>query len=84
MQNGKIDRDVLITHTKELEELLMRQYPDIISDQGLLDANRQRNRDLLELCRKHKRVLDFMAGEKVEPENHSAEAVLVGIGQSSG
>ena len=76
----KIDREVLIRHTKELEELLLRQYPDIISDEGLLSANRQRNADLMELLRNQKRVLDLMAGLPIEPEVHQASAILHAIG----
>ena len=78
----EFNREVLIGHTKEIEELLMRQYPDIVSDKGLLEANRQRNADLTELLRNQKRVLDLMAGEEIEPEVHEVSAVLHGMGSA--
>jgi hypothetical protein len=74
----KVDRNVLIGHTRELEEVMFRVYGDVISDEGLFKANRERNDALLELCRKHKRALDFMEGKPIEPELHFADAVLVG------
>jgi hypothetical protein len=74
-----ISREVLIQHTKELEEVMFRSYPDIITDEGLLRANRERNEALAELCRKQKRALDFMEGKPIEPEVHFGEAVLHGV-----
>jgi len=74
----KIDRNVLIGHTKEIEEVMFKVHPDVISDEGLFAANRARNDELTELLRRQKRALDFMEGKPIEPELHFAEAVIVG------
>jgi hypothetical protein len=74
----KIDRSVLIGHTKEIEEVMFKVHPDVISDEGLFTANRKRNEELTELLRQQKRALDFMEGKPLEPEIHFAEAVIIG------
>jgi hypothetical protein len=55
------------------------------NEQEILRLRREENRLLAEACFRHKRELDLLAGEKVEPVAHDASATLVAIvGGSSG
>jgi hypothetical protein len=50
-----------------------------------LALRREENKALLEACLRHKRELDLLAGEKVEPVAHEASATLVAsLGGSGG
>ncbi len=66
---------------------IMLKYGGLVSgktDEEVFELQRQENKELAECCAKHKRELDYVAGEKVEPVTHFAEAVLVGVGQQGG
>jgi len=46
----------------------------------LLNLRTEQNLALVELLQKHRRAMAFMAGEKIEPELHFGEAVLLPVG----
>jgi hypothetical protein len=48
--------------------------------QDVIDVHRKMNAALLERIRLHERELALMAGEKIEPEVHFGEAVLLPTG----
>jgi len=73
----------LAEHLKaELAEMKAYKNGDLAGGPGWLAAivdNRVEEHEILiEALRRHKRELDLMAGEKIEPEVHFAQATLVG------
>jgi hypothetical protein len=77
------------THLQVLDSLARELQQNLVdynaranggSDKATLLALRlEQNAALKEILRKQERHLRFMAGEKIEPEHHHVEAVLVGI-----
>lgn len=70
-------------HDECTEEILrlMREHDaqaQIAAD--VLPIKRALNAALIEACMKHKRVLAFQAGEKIEPVDHKGEVVLQPVG----
>lgn len=62
---------------------IMREYDDKArskSGDELLALRREENAVLLDACQRIKRVLDFQAGEPVEPQTQFGEAVLLPAG----
>jgi hypothetical protein len=49
-------------------------------EKELFQLQRECNRAMADLISRHKRELDFRAGEKIEPVAHHAEVVLTGVG----
>ncbi len=60
---------------------LIRAFGDLAQNKNgreLLDLKRHENKALIELLDKHRRELDWRAGEQIEPMMHFAEASLAG------
>jgi hypothetical protein len=56
-----------------------------VTDRDQLIARRREQQGvLMELMRKHRRVMDYMQGKPVEPETHFGEAVLLPAGGLAG
>ena len=72
-------RQQWLLFNREIQRILAdHQIMAIGMDSGdLLAIHRQQNKQLSELCFHHKRALDFVAGEKVEPIAQEASATLV-------
>lgn len=51
-----------------------------LDEAALIKLRLEQNAILAEIARKQARHLRFMAGEKIEPENHECEAVLFAVG----
>jgi len=50
----------------------------VTDKQKLVEMRIEQNIKLLDLLRQQRRALQFMAGEKIEPEMHFGEGVLIG------
>jgi hypothetical protein len=48
-----------------------------MAEQEALQCRRAENKALADACFRHKRELDLLAGEKVEPVAHEGEVVIV-------
>jgi hypothetical protein len=75
--------DVMHSIDQELQSIIVRynQMAHGLTDKKELIALRcQQLDELQESLNKNRRILKFLAGEKVEPVAHSAEAVLIGVG----
>ena len=67
-------------HVTEIK-CLLNEYTEkagSASDDEILAVRREQNAKLLELLQNQKRVMDFFAGEKIEPQTHFGEGVLIG------
>jgi hypothetical protein len=83
MQEDKIKLLYQLYQRNSLELFaLIRKYADqkerIASSDGRLELERAQLEELITLLKNQKRELDFHAGEKVEPVQHTAEVVLLG------
>jgi hypothetical protein len=69
--------------TKELQENLVRynQKANGESDkQKLIELRLEQNDVLVDLLKKHRRVMLYMAGKPIDPEMHFGESVLLPVG----
>jgi len=51
-----------------------------MDEKQLLQLQRAHNKAMTDLLVRHKRELDYLAGEKIEPVVHHGEVVLTGVG----
>lgn len=82
MTIGLAERQILDAHAIELQVIIHNANADAANAQGaeLLAARRRMNQALQDKLKEQARVMTFMAGEKVEPEQHFGEAVLLPAG----
>ena len=73
--------EVFHAHMQELQACIEKcnaASSGVTNKEELLAMRLKHIAEIVEVLRQQKRALDFMAGNKVEPEAHFAEAVLVG------
>ena len=78
---------VLDSLARELQQVLTdynRRANGVTDMATLVTLRLEQNTVLAEVVRKQRRHLRLMNGEKIEPETHYAEAVMVGRGDSAG
>lgn len=74
--------EVVEGHSRELMDLITQfnaRASGVTDKEELLAIRLEQNAAMVELLRGHRRALQFMAGLPVEPQVHTAEAVLVGV-----
>lgn len=75
--------EMFAAHAQEVADVIVRYNECIngVTDKAELVRLRLNHvREMISLLERQARALRFMAGEKIEPEMHFGEAVLVGIG----
>lgn len=61
-----------------------RRCNGVTDKDELIKITRERIEVVKDLVKKHERLLDFMEGKKIEPQQHFGEAVLLPVGGMGG